>query len=163
MFLVALLHFYKRVCPSIRLALRPLDRRSITPSLWRVLGASYAEHSALFFYFTILLESIKAPISLCNYSETQPNFNFLYCFFIYIILAFFCRQAQHSSSNRLEMRGKRVEPLEIENVEKMRFLSLHLHSLINSINFLFLLVTTINFFGFVIGHDPKDEMQSIGW
>ena len=60
------------------------------------------------------------------------------------------------------MRRKRAEPLEIENVEKMCFLSLHLHSLINSINFLFLLVTTINFFGFVIGHDPKDEMQSIG-
>ena len=36
-------HLYKRVCPSVR----PSGRRSITPSLRRLLGTSYAQYSAL--------------------------------------------------------------------------------------------------------------------
>ena len=39
-----------------------------------------------------------------------------------------------------------MEPLEIENEEKMRFLFLHLHSSIISFNSLLLCVTIINFF-----------------
>ena len=39
-FLDAFSHLYKRVCRSVR--------RSVTPSLKRLLGASYAEYSALF-------------------------------------------------------------------------------------------------------------------
>ena len=57
------------------------------------------------------------------------------------------------------MRGKRVEPLEIENAEKMQFLFLHLHFLMISINFLLLLVSKINFFGFVIGYYTKDKCK----
>ena len=70
-FLDAPSHLYKRVCPSVRPSVRrsvgPSGRRSVTPSLRRVLGASYAEYSALFlvalltfsrmhvFLYTILL------------------------------------------------------------------------------------------------------------
>ena len=39
LFLDAPSHLYKRVCPSVR--------RSVTPSLRGLLGASYAEYSAL--------------------------------------------------------------------------------------------------------------------
>ena len=57
------------------------------------------------------------------------------------------------------MRGKSVEPLEIENAEKMYFLFLHLQS----INFQLLFVTIINFFIFVIGYYANIEMQSFGY
>ena len=42
-------HLYKRVCPSVGPSVRP----SVTPSLSRLLGASYAEYSALFFWRSI--------------------------------------------------------------------------------------------------------------
>ena len=45
LFLDAPSHLYKRVCPSVGPSVRP----SGTPSLRRLLGASYAEYSALFF------------------------------------------------------------------------------------------------------------------
>ena len=69
---------------------------------------------------------------------------------------------QLSSSNRLEMRGKRVEHLKIENAENKAFLFLFLHSLMISIIFLLILVITIIFSCFVIGYYAKEEMQSFG-
>ena len=60
------------------------------------------------------------------------------------------------------MIGKRVEPLEIENAEKMQFLFLCLRFLMFHINHLFSLVTAINFFGFVIGYYAQEEMHSFG-
>ena len=47
-FLDASSHLYKRVCPSVRPSVRRSVRPSVTPSLRRLLGASYAEYSALF-------------------------------------------------------------------------------------------------------------------
>ena len=41
-------HLYKRVCPTVRPSVGPSGRRSVTPFLRRVLGASYAEYLALF-------------------------------------------------------------------------------------------------------------------
>ena len=55
-FLDAPSHLYKRVCPSVR--------RSVTPSLRRVLGASYAEYSALFFISNPFLISDSASACL---------------------------------------------------------------------------------------------------
>ena len=48
---------------SIRGCVRPSVRRSVTPSLRRLLGASYAEYSALFFF-------IFLPISLLSHNFT---------------------------------------------------------------------------------------------
>ena len=47
-FLDAPSHRYKRECPSVGPSVRPSVRLSIMPSLRRLLGASYAEYSALF-------------------------------------------------------------------------------------------------------------------
>ena len=55
---------------------------------------------------TILLENISAPTTCHSSSLIQSNLKFLCCITIYIFLAFFCHQAQLSSSNRLEMRAK---------------------------------------------------------
>ena len=47
-FLDAPSHLYKRVCTTVRPSIRRSIRRSVTPSLRYLLGASYAEDSALF-------------------------------------------------------------------------------------------------------------------
>ena len=52
-----------------------------------------------------------------------------------------------------------MEPLEIENEEKMRFLFLHLHSYIISINSLLLFVTIINFFVLLLVTVPKMKCE----
>ena len=49
LFLDATSHLYKRVCPSVRPSVRWSVRRSVTPSLRRLLVASYAEYPALFY------------------------------------------------------------------------------------------------------------------
>ena len=54
-FLEAPSHLYKRVCQSVRPSVRPSGRRSVTPSLRRVLGASYAVCSALFIKLAVIL------------------------------------------------------------------------------------------------------------
>ena len=60
------------------------------------------------------------------------------------------------------MRGKRVEPLEIENAEKVQFLVFHLHFLMICINLLLFLLPQSILFGFVIGYYVGEEMQCFG-
>ena len=57
-----------------------------------------------------------------NSSQIQSHFKFFCCIIIYIFLAFFCHQAQLSSSNRLEMKAKWIRLLKIENGGKFYFL-----------------------------------------
>ena len=70
LFLDAPLHLYKRVClsvgPSVPPSLYPSIHRSVMFSLRRLLGASYAEYSALFssFVFQELHSCWRGELSL---------------------------------------------------------------------------------------------------